>query len=134
MLLAAQTVSLRGMAGVSLEGNKSMNTSVEFEQFWTAYPRKEAKLAALKAYQKARKMATVAEIISGVERYKARMPEERQFRPLPATFLNQGRWMDEDDVVQVPARRYWAEECAELHGGTCAKQWDHEMKKRDVAV
>ena len=107
----------------------------EFGQFWNSYPRREAKLAALQAYEKARRLATADEILAGVERYKARMPEERQYRPLPATFLNQGRWMDEDEPeIVAPTRKYWADECAELHGGTCDKQWTHEMRKRDVAV
>lgn len=107
----------------------------EFGHFWNSYPRREAKLAALKAYEKARRLATADEILAGVERYKARMPEERQYRPLPATFLNQGRWMDEEDTpITLPARTYWADECAEMHGGACQKQWDHEVRKRQVAV
>ena len=27
--------------------------------------------------------------------------------------------------------QYWADECNDLHGGTCLKRWDHEMRKRD---
>jgi hypothetical protein len=107
----------------------------EFGQFWNSYPRREAKLAALKAYEKARRLATADEILAGVERYKARMPDERRYRPLPATFLNQGRWMDEDDIEDAaPVKVHWSVECDELHGGTCSKQWAHEMRKRDIAV
>jgi hypothetical protein len=33
-----------------------------------------------------------------------------------------------------PVKVHWSVECDELHGGTCSKQWAHEMRKRDVAV
>jgi hypothetical protein len=75
-----------------------MGLSEEFDQFWQAYPRREAKLAALKAYKNARRLATAEDILAGVRQYKLRMPEDRQYRPLPASFLNAGRWMDEPDV------------------------------------
>ena len=66
----------------------------EFEQFWQQYPRREGKLAAKKAYTKARTMATAQEILDGVERYREHKPSYQDFCH-PTTFLNQGRWMDE---------------------------------------
>lgn len=79
----------------------------DFDAFWIAYPRKEAKLAAMKAYEKARRLASAEDILDGVERYKLTMPEEKQYRPLPASWLNAGRWMDEPDYVPAlkPAKR-----------------------------
>jgi hypothetical protein len=105
----------------------------DFDIFWAAYPRREAKLAALKAYTKARRLASAEDILAGVERYKLRMPEERQYRPLPASFLNAGRWMDEDDQPVTVVREYWADECQREHGGTCSRQWDHVYKMRESA-
>ena len=69
-----------------------------FEEFWTAYPRRIGKLAAMKAYRKARTMASAQEILDGIARYKAAKPSYADFC-FPATFLNQGRWLDEADAV-----------------------------------
>lgn len=33
--------------------------------------------------------------------------------------------------VERPAKRHWFDECQEIHGGTCDKQWNHEMRKRE---
>ena len=103
----------------------------DFDIFWAAYPRREAKLAALKAYTKARRLASAEDILAGVERYKLRMPEDRQYRPLPASFLNAGRWMDEDDAPVVqPERVDWFDECQAMHGGECGlNQQRHAQRK-----
>lgn len=71
----------------------------DFEVFWQAYPRKVGKLAAMKAYAKARKIATAAELLTGIERYKRLKPAYADYCH-PATWLNQGRWMDEPDTVE----------------------------------
>ena len=59
------------------------------------YPRRVGKLAAMKAYQKALTVATAAEILAGVEEYLKHLPEDVQFIAHAATWLNQGRWMDD---------------------------------------
>ncbi|QOP64940.1 helix-turn-helix DNA binding domain protein [Arthrobacter phage Brynnie] len=78
----------------------SLNRPVEppmpdFPDFWEVYPRKTAKAAALKAWQKALKTATAAEILEGARRYAADPNREPQFTAYPATWLNAGRWEDE---------------------------------------
>jgi hypothetical protein len=70
----------------------------EFETFWKRYPRRVGKLAAMKAYRKARTLATDQEILDGVDRYIAAKPAYADWC-FPATFLNQGRWLDELDPV-----------------------------------
>lgn len=72
-----------------------------FAEFWRLYPRKVGKQAALKAYRKALKTATVSAIVEGVGRYAAdpNLPEPT-FIPHPATWLNGGHWDDE----ALPAR------------------------------
>lgn len=71
----------------------------QFDEFWAAYPRKVAKLAAIRAWDKAVKMASAEEIIAAVEAQKKVCEQWQrdggQFIPHPATWLNQGRWMDE---------------------------------------
>lgn len=71
-------------------------TTDEFEEFWGIYPRRVAKLAALKAFTKARKIASLDDILAGARRYAAeRANEDQQFTAHPASWLNAGRWMDE---------------------------------------
>jgi len=98
----------------------------DFDSFWAAYPRREAKLDAVKAYAKARTQASAAEILDGVERYKQTMPEEKRYRPLPASWLNAGRWMDEYDE---PVQKAAFPECD--HEPRCHnKQWCLVMRAR----
>lgn len=73
--------------------------SEDFTTFWQAYPRRVGKLAALKSYVKARTVATAEEILAGVELYCAHLPEDVKYVAHPASWLNQGRWMDEYEAV-----------------------------------
>lgn len=75
-----------------------------FEAFWTRYPKKEGKGAAVKAWRAASKKAETSEILAGLNARIAAWSAsntERKFIPLPATWLNQERWTD----VIEPARR-----------------------------
>lgn len=78
----------------------SIPAPAEFGEFWAAYPRHVGKLAAIKAYAAARKLASAEDILAGVERYKASKPAYADWCH-PSTFLAQGRWMDEDDTPRV---------------------------------
>ena len=71
-----------------------------FDSFWTAYPRREAKKAARKAWDRAKDKPALAAILSAIERAKRTeqwLREGGRFIPLPATWLNQGRWDDLHD-------------------------------------
>ena len=63
-----------------------------FKTFYDAYPRKEARGQALKAYKAARRKGITAEtILERLETYKARLDRDgtdRKYMRLPATFLN----------------------------------------------
>lgn len=76
-----------------------------FDHFWSLYPRRVAKRAALKAWEKEMRSGTTPEeIIEGLRRQLAHLSaKEAQFIPHPATWLNQGRW--EDEVTEQPARK-----------------------------
>jgi hypothetical protein len=69
----------------------------DFELFWTAYPRKEAKPAARRAWEKlAPSGAVVEKIMASIPAWeKTEQWSERRFIPHPATFLNQKRFNDE---------------------------------------
>lgn len=71
----------------------------EFEQFWSAYPRKVGKDAARKAFAGALKRASLEAVAAGLN--AATWPEDPQFIPHPATWLNQGRWAD-DPAAAAP--------------------------------
>jgi hypothetical protein len=62
--------------------------------FWPAYPHKVGRRAAEEAFVKARRKATLAEIMDGLARYKSDKPPDRQWLN-PETFLDQERWTDE---------------------------------------
>lgn len=75
-----------------------------FEDFWTLYPRKIAKRAAFKVWEREMKAGTAPDdILAGL---RAQVPSlsarDPQFIPHAATWLNQGRWEDE---VLPPAVR-----------------------------
>ena len=68
----------------------------EFDTWYARYPKKEAKDAARKAFPKARKKASLQELIDGLERYIVAVKgKDREYIALPATWLNAGRWQDE---------------------------------------
>lgn len=105
----------------------------EFETFWQSYPRKIAKLAAMKAYQKARMVATAEDILKGVEVYKQHLSPDPQFICHATSFLNQGRWMDEYEAPKAkqPSDANWWDECARVHSGTCeGDRMRHHVRMR----
>lgn len=65
----------------------------EFEDFWKGYPRKVGKLAAEKAYVKARRSTDHTAIMATLGSYK--FSDDPQFIPHPATWLNRGSFLDE---------------------------------------
>lgn len=67
---------------------------LEFEEFYATYPRKEGRGCAVRAFKAARKKASMAELMAGLERYK-RIPRERQYTKMPASWLNGEHWRDE---------------------------------------
>ena len=70
----------------------------DFELFWKAYPRKTGKKLAERAWRKAKDKPEIECVLTTI---KAAMnsdqwqKENGQYIPLPATWLNQGRWADE---------------------------------------
>lgn len=80
--------------------SSSPSSTDAFDEFWKAYPRREAKQAARKAWANAIKAAPAAVIIAGAERYRDDPNRTAEFTAHPATWLNAHRW--EDDPL--PAR------------------------------
>ena len=61
-----------------------------FAEWWSEYPRKDAKGDARKAYAKALKRASPAELLTRLRLYP--FQRDPKFIPMPATWINQGRW------------------------------------------
>lgn len=78
---------------------------VEFLEFYSAYPRHEAKADALKAWKTtAKTRPPIGELLAAIERQKAGdgwRKDGGKYIPLPASWLRAGRWADEAGVVGV---------------------------------
>jgi hypothetical protein len=80
---------------------KDNNNTYEqmFDEFYSLYPKKKGKVAALRAYQKLKPSDDLhAKILDAVEKNKdteSWIKNGGQFIPYPATFINQKRWEDE---------------------------------------
>lgn len=73
-----------------------------FEQFWAVWPKRVDKGRARKAWLKALKKADAETIIGAAAQYAASpFRPEMQFVPMPATWLNGERWLDD---APVPAQ------------------------------
>lgn len=87
---------------------KKRDIAEGFLAFWQAYPLKKGKDAAAKAFAKA--LTRIEEpdplsiILAGIERCQ-REWDDPKYIPHPATWLNQGRWADEETPQPTNAPR-----------------------------
>ena len=85
--------------------------SKSFDEWWSIYPNKVGKLAAYKSWQKIgkSKSASVSELTNSLKRQiesnHFRGTDGQDYIPKPATWLNQGRWMDEIKTGSSEPRR-----------------------------
>jgi len=88
--------------GTSSRGRTS-STPDRFDEFWSAYPRRVGKQAAIKAWRKAVELTDPDTIIEGARRYAAaRDGEDPKYTAHPSTWLNAGRWDDEPEPRYTP--------------------------------
>lgn len=88
---------------------KGMTYPDDFDRFWSWYPKRKGKGAALKAWKKlsaADKAAAIdrAEWVAGCWEHWDPDEQRRQFIQDPATWLNARGWEDEDSAVEIMAR------------------------------
>jgi len=107
------------VSGVVSEGDKPAAPSgaLLFEkQFWPAYPKKKAKDDALKAFLKRKPDQSLVDLMLTALAWQSQtedwVKEGGKFIPYPATWLNDGRWTDEQPkampagaVATVPGRQ-----------------------------
>jgi len=86
----------------SINNNNMINSS--FDAFWEAVPKKVGKKAALRAYKTALKDIDADTLLERVKAYAQRVKDNgtaQQYILHPTTWLNQGRWDDAEDEVEV---------------------------------
>jgi hypothetical protein len=72
-----------------------------FAEFWAAYPRRQGKGAAIKAWVKATRKASPQAIVDGARRYEADPNRDPAYTAMASTWLNAERWTDDP----LPPRR-----------------------------
>jgi hypothetical protein len=78
--------------------------SCAFDEFWSAYPKKTGKDAALKAWKlKKPRIDDVMYALSWQRKSWQWLRESGQYIPNPATYINQGRWQDEPQTETMEA-------------------------------
>ena len=89
--------------------NNNSEIAAEFDEVWNAYPRKERRQDALKAYIKARSEGTDKEtILNGIARYKAKIAAQKtdaKYIAQGGTWFAQRRWEDEYEKGETYERR-----------------------------
>ena len=85
-----------------IKNNERTYSDSEFESFWSNYPKKVDKGAAIRAFKKALKTYPALDVIEGAKRY-AEDPNlpDKQFVKNPATWLNAEAWNN----GPLPARK-----------------------------
>lgn len=72
-----------------------------FDEWYEGWPHKVGKAAAIRAFAKAIKLATLAELIAATQRYVRDKPPDQRWCN-PATWLNEHRWLDMPANGAVP--------------------------------
>lgn len=87
------------------------NTNTLFDKFWAAYPNKVGKDAAKKAFDKRNPDEELTNLMmTALESQKSSdkwAKDNGQYIPNPATWLNQGRWKDEDLLGETTTKKMW---------------------------
>lgn len=86
-----------------------------FEEWWAAYPRKEAKGGARAAYRAALKKASSVYLLNGLKSYT--FQKERKYIPLATTWLNQERWLDDQSTSTGKAKPNYDDAIMDLFNG-----------------
>ena len=113
-------------------GVKASETEEDgFAEFWKEYPRKVAKQKAWETYLKKQCIDHQHDIMAALEVQKQSRQWTKdggQFIPHPATWLNQGRWNDEDVFIpgDVPDNRRHPQTGAVLPDGKTRKDFGYE--------
>jgi hypothetical protein len=87
----------------------------DFETFWKAYPKKKSKLQALRTWEKLAKIRPpIEELLAAIARARKSDSWAKaggQYIPYPSSWLNDGGWMDEEevDLPDIVNEKLWHE-------------------------
>lgn len=103
-----------------------------WQAWYSLYPRKTGKGAALRAYRSALKKATPEQLLDALQQQlPAMVAQEPRFRPHPATWLNGERWLDETPTPMpspIPIRKTGpGSRC--LSGQAHELDWDYLLER-----
>ncbi len=76
-----------------------------FDLFWEAYPNKQAKFTAKRAFEKAIRLTDIQTMLKAIEEQKQSDQWQRGFVPHPATWLNGGQWMNTSTPTTAPEKQ-----------------------------
>jgi hypothetical protein len=104
-----------------------------FNEFWVAYPRKDGKADAIKAWSQAKVDDLTRTRILTDLRSRTRSAEWTksggQFVPMPATYLRGRRWEDEGTVTAAVDRQRWCD-----HEPRCDHDQQHIRRLREERI
>lgn len=83
-----------------LEKDTITQYSKDFIEFWEAYPVKKGKKYALACWKKAKDKPDIEKLLEIIEKQKDFVQWKKGYTPNPATWLNQGRWDDEEQETE----------------------------------
>lgn len=87
--------------GVCADEHTHTRADDGFEQFYAAYPRKDNRLRAQRAWRRLKKAEKVAAMVAIATQFQG---VDREFIPHPSTYLNGKRWEDETRPGNTPRR------------------------------
>ena len=97
-----------------------------FQRFWEAYPRRDNKAAAEKAWDRLRPDTGLLGTILAALTWQKAIPQwqTQNYIPMPATYLNNRRWEDEPPSTATPSPTWrWCE-----HSPECTTTADHNRR------
>lgn len=117
---------------------KSGKNSAEFEEFWKHCPRKSGKKEAGRKYWIAREEISAEDLLKAIKRHRREMADtEKQFIPMPATWLHQGRYYDEPsmpDPEPIDEWPNWKHALANEIGQHNVKSWFTDVQRLDGVI
>ena len=99
-----------GVTEEETEKDKVIDKEIEerFNVFWNEYPRKQSKKYAFQIFKRINPSDELcSEIVASISVFQTSGQwADRNFIPLPSTFLNQERWKDEDFNLKIIKKAY----------------------------